>query len=251
MDEIVFYPTSEKKFARLPQILLSYTGNDHYDSVFNDEGVPLKISTSSHKNYELYQMENNNRRIVLNAREYEFRRMRRHFARIRKNFAMHPLNTLNNYTTATYATTVTYAMLRATQKQRLREDELKSKGRNLTQILKHAGIHLAYQPNDVWRQLLAPLSHEWPNIYDGGETAEEEENSGKWEKYVFNSLEEPTIRVGFLIPEEHDDRTQGMVFEIRAEEDVASKLAEALENLFDKNIKFVLEKKSVIGAEDG
>mmetsp|Transcript_28805 Transcript_28805/g.70250 ORF Transcript_28805/g.70250 Transcript_28805/m.70250 type:complete len:390 (+) Transcript_28805:784-1953(+) len=247
LDEIVFYPTSEKIFGRIPQILLSYTGNDHYDSVFNEEGVPLKISTSSNKNMELHQLENNNRRTVINARQAEFRRMKRFFSSFKKNLTIHSLNTLDAYTSPTFASTATYAMLRGTQKQRIRDDELKSKGRNLNQILKYAGIQLDFQPNDVWKHLLAPLSYSWPSI----EALKEENNKGVWKKYVSDDREEPTIQIGFLLPEEKKyKRNSGMVFEIRAEIEVASRLAEALDNLFDKSINFELQKMSVVCTPD-
>ncbi|GAB5361303.1 hypothetical protein AAMO2058_000702100 [Amorphochlora amoebiformis] len=167
LDEIVFYGKSTSKFSRLPNIILSYTGNDEYDSVISDtHGVPLKVTTNVNTFKDLHLMENDNKEVILKARIQEFNRMKATYSnQLLKSSSVSNLNPLKAYIRTKHKAEVktesfswVEGICAADEESELTDDQLLRKGRLLHRTLTSMGIQAGNQPSSFGKSSLGLLS---------------------------------------------------------------------------------------------
>ena len=139
---MLFYPKSETKFRRLPQIVLSYIGNEEYDSVIDVKlGVPIKVMTNINTFKDLHLVENNHKQVVLRWRNLELKRMKELYLNAfeyDKNVS--ELNTLKTYMTDSSSEKDTiYTYMRAVYYSSLTKARVRTTGKNMFKILQGYG----------------------------------------------------------------------------------------------------------------
>ncbi len=163
LDELVFYPKAFPRFSKLPTVVLSYAGNDEYDSCVSVKtGVPVVVRTNVGRLKPLHLMEKDNRQLVLRARQAEFRRMcELHATGPLQGEPIAPGNPFRAYRELYAASRRqrVFTAVRARCYESLPARDFDTRGKAMYQALRTAGLDLrGDKPVDFGAKFLGPLA---------------------------------------------------------------------------------------------